>query len=212
MRPVRNWFWHRGGDSAARRRYVAIVESRVSARGPSLWLGDSVEIDCRQLDRVELTEQFPDHRELRLVLAVGEVEATLPLGLDHAAAERLIVELAPYTRAAPLRGEQSYHDAVDLRDALLADDDVLPPALRLFGDPAITEQSHVYIGVTGFLTDDVETAAKAGDDLELIGGQRLPAALVLLAIEAARPEPAVATLSDRIRDYEETARPRSMPS
>jgi hypothetical protein len=58
---------------------------------------------------------------------------------------------------------------------------------------------------------DVEFAASRGQTVELISGNLIPAAVLLLAIASARP-PDVSTLEQRLTEYRQSCRRPSVMS
>jgi hypothetical protein len=183
----------------------------LAARGPLLHVGAQVIVDVRFLDRVELARRFPDRSELRLILAIGATE----VGIDYPAtaeeAEALIVELARFTRAAPIVSDEDYHLALAQATDIATGRYRAAAVVSIRGEPVIVDRGLVSAGVVSYLADKVAEAANRGLDVELAGGARVPAAVLLLAIAAASP-PDLGPLERRLTEYREAQRRRPAPS
>ena len=185
--------------------------ARLEARGPQLHIGAGVVIDCRFLDRVELARRFPDRSELRLILAIGETEVALDFPGSAAEGEALLVELARYTRAAPVTSEEDYGELLATVRAIAAGRYQPPPVVSIEGDPVSVEDGLISTGILSYLVDAVVEAGRRGMGVELAGGKVVPAAILLLAVAAARA-PELEPLERRLADYRETRRQRPAPS
>ncbi len=198
---------------------------------PTLYIGSRIAIDCRFLDRVELANRFTDLNGFRVILALGDVEvsflhpetrtassAATDGEMDASAnakerplsAQELIVAIAPLTTAAPISTERDYHRLLGERDALLAGNYLPPPILYIDGEEVSYDRSDatVNVGRVHYRMDILMAAAKAGDAVELMGGLIVPAALFSLVLAVSMP-PNLAVLEQRLREYEESQRPRN---
>jgi len=189
------------------RRRVA----RPMASGPLLSLGNGVVVDCRFLDRVELAGRPADAAPLRLLLSVGEMEVGVEYPGSPRDAEALIVNLAGYTRAAPIRSDEQYEQDAALLHAVVTGAYEQPPVLAIEGDVVCVEGGLLSTGMVGYVIDEVEEAAARGSDVELISGTKVPAAILLLAIAAASP-PSLKHLEGRLNEYRQTCRRPSVLS
>lgn len=185
--------------------------ARPLARGPLLSLGAGVVVDCRFLDRIELAGRFADASPMRLLMSIGEVEVGVEYPGTSSEAEALIVELARYTRAAPIRSEEQYDEDAALLHAVLTGSYEQPPVLVIDGEIVSADSGLVSTGMVGYVIEEVESAAARGLSVELITGDHVPAAILLLAIAAAEP-PAIENLEQRLIEYREVCRRPAAPS
>ncbi len=201
--------------------------------GPTLYVGSHIAIDCRFLDRVELANRFTDLNGFRVILALGDVEVSFPypgsrtvssaadkgdinnassniMEEDQLSAQELIVAIAPLTMAAPISTEKDYHRLLEERGALLAGNYLPPPILYIDGQEVSYDRADatVKVGRVHYRMDTLMAAAKAGDAVELMGGLVVPAALFSLVLAVSLP-PDRAVLERRLREYEESQRPRN---
>jgi hypothetical protein len=149
--------------------------------------------------------------EANLRLVVGKIEVTLHVEDGSAAAVKIVDELAPYTRAAPITRPDVYEDA---RRRLRAQAQGKTQAARrdivgrlTVGDELVrVDEGHLFVGNKGFRIEDVREYALRWGNLPLGGGRFLQAALGLLIIEAERRAQRgedLEALGKRIQAYEE---------
>lgn len=179
--------------------------ARPLASGPLLSLGAGVVVDCRFLDRVELAGRFADASPLRLLLSIGDVEVGVDFPGSAGEAEELMVRLAPYTRAAPIRSDEQYQEDAALLHAVITGAYEQPPVLAIDGELVTVDSGLLSTGMVGYVVDEVESAAARGLCVELIGGNLVPAAILLLAVAAAEP-PSIEQLEERLAEYRELCR------
>lgn len=184
--------------------------ARLEARGPLLSLGAGVVVDCCYLDRVELAGRFADASPLRLLLSLGDTEVGVDCPGPAGEAESLIVEVARFTRAAPIHSEEQYDQEAALLRAVANGTYQQPPVLTIDGERVTVESGLLSTGVVGYVVDEIESAATRGQCVELIGGNQIPAAILLLAVAAASP-PSRELLEQRLTEYRERYRSRSAP-
>jgi hypothetical protein len=185
--------------------------ARPIARGPLLSLGAGVVVDCRFLDCVELSGRAGDASPLRLLLSLNDVEVGVDFPGSPAEAESLMVRLARFTRAAPIRSDEQYDEDAALLHAVVTGSYEPPPVLAIDGDVVVVEEGLLSTGMVGYVVDEVEAAAGRGLSVELISGNQVPAAILLLAIAAARP-PRVENLEQRLNEYRQSCRRPSVVS
>lgn len=181
------------------------------ARGPLLSLGAGVVVDCRFLDRVELAGRPADPTPLRLMLSLNGTEVGVEYPGSPGQAESLIVRLARFTRAAPIRSDEQFDEDAALLHAVITGSYEPPPVLAIDGDVVFCEDGLLSTGMVGYVIEEVEEAARRGHVVELISGNHIPAAILLLAIAASKP-PDVATLEERLAEYRQSCRRPSVMS
>ena len=185
--------------------------ARPVARGPLLSLGAGVVVDCRFLDRVELAGRFADASPLRLLLSLNDVEVGVDFPGRPGEAEELMVGLARHTRAAPIRTDEQYEEDSALLHAVMTGTYEQPPVLAIDGELVTVDAGLLSTGMVGYIIEEVTDAATRGLCVELISGNQVPAAILLLAIAAAEP-PSVQRLEQRLAEYRERCRRPAAPS
>ena len=87
----------------------------------------------------------------------------------------------------------------------------LPPAVLMIDGEEVRHDrtdGSLALGVVHYKVNEVVSAAKAGDDVELLGGLVIPAALLTLTL-AAGVSPDIDDLNERLAEYEERTRTRN---
>jgi hypothetical protein len=126
-----------------------------------------IRLDLRALDGIELAVP-DDGAGSEVILVCGELEVGLGVADGPEAAERLVRDAAPLTRAAT-----SLAAPADLSRMLFVDD-----------DPVLLRDGQIQIGNAAFPLYEVRDYAIRGDNLPLPGGAIIQAAMALLVVAA----------------------------
>ncbi|ACY18098.1 hypothetical protein [Haliangium ochraceum] len=159
-----------------------------------------------------LSEARRRRRSRDLLLTLGDLPVALHVEDEPALVRRLADSLSPYTRAAPITRPEVYEDArrrLQTHGQERSDSEVrreLAGSLTVGAEVVQVVDDYLCIGATSFAIDEVRDCALRGANLPLSGSRSLQAALGLLVVaadERAREGEDVATLTRRIKEYED---------
>jgi hypothetical protein len=139
--------------------------------------------------------------EAGLLLTIGELKVALAIADGPEGALRLVENLAPWVRNAPISNADVYDDA---KRRLEARDDS-DYRLMVDDDKVLVSGDTVLVGATSYKIEDVQERAKRGETFRIPSGACVQAAFLLLIVEAEhRPggREGLDVLARRVADFE----------